>query len=81
MKTDAEIEAMMDEMRAEGRSAEEVGYEVSKAIYGENSTRPALLTFLAGIEVAERNPRGGADDGFVAGSRKFCEEQLARFNQ
>lgn len=81
MKTDAEIEEMMDQMKAEGRSAEEVGYAVSKEIYGENATRSMLTAFLIGIEIAESSIRNAADDGFVAGSRKFCEEQLARFNQ
>lgn len=79
MKTDEEIEEMMDQMRAEGRSAEDIGYAVSKEVYGEAAPREALEIFLKmGIEVAERQR---PDDGFVAGSRKFCEEQLARFNQ
>lgn len=76
MKDDSEIELMMMEMKAEGRSDEEIGYAVSKDIYGENSSLSALTLFKLGIDAAEKVTPG---DGFVAGSRKFCEEQLRRF--
>ena len=73
---DAEIELMITEMKMAGASGEEIGYAVSKEIYGEESSITTLAIFKAGMEWAESQAPG---DEFVAGSRKFLEEQLKRF--
>jgi len=73
---DQEIELMMSEMKLAGCSDAEIGYAVSKEIYGEESPLPVLLMFQEGVKWAESSQPG---DEFVAGSRKFLEEQLKRF--
>jgi len=73
---DQEIELMMSEMKLAGCSDADIGYAVSKEIYGEESPLPILLMFQEGVKWVESSQSG---DEFVAGSRKFLEEQLKRF--
>lgn len=76
---DNAIEELMVKMKAEGRSSEDIGYAVSKAIYGETPTHLDLKTFEWGLDLVEPTTVNEDDRGFVAGSRKFCDEQLRRF--
>lgn len=72
MVTDAEIVVMMQEMKAEGRTDDEIGYAVTKAIYDVPETTEYDLRMFSDVLnlMLEQNP----DDGFVLGSKRWVTE-------